>query len=96
MADLAEFLLERISEDEGAAGKRHAVPCGIGGWDGCNCGVPERVLAECEAKRRIVESIASLYPKGAPVPPHLHMKFLALPYADHPDFDPSWRDREDT
>lgn len=46
MSDLAEFLLARIAEDEADAR----------GFDGgyCQWG-SARVLAECEAKRRIVE-----------------------------------------
>lgn len=71
---------------------------------------PARVLAECEAKRRIVEShedagkswsrsggiehacsmcgTADEYPVEWPC---LTLRLLALPYADHPDYDQSWR-----
>jgi hypothetical protein len=45
--------------------------------------VPARVLAECEAKRRIVELISSPGPQA--------LRLLALPYADHPDYLPEWR-----
>lgn len=57
---------------------------------------PARVLAECEAKRRIVEEV---YPalelefggayRGEPAT--LLLQLLALPYADHPDFREEWR-----
>jgi hypothetical protein len=56
---------------------------------------PARVLAECEAKRRIVDNMAAYV---AIVPSHpiadvaLHtLRVLALPYADHPDYDEAWR-----
>jgi hypothetical protein len=54
---------------------------------------PARVLAECEAKRRIVERVAP--------PDELHnsgecsecdvTRLLALPYADHESFKEEWR-----
>ena len=45
-----------------------------------------RVLAECEAKRRIVEWFSGSDPDDQPV-----MKMLALPYISHPDYRPEWR-----
>ncbi|WP_375490209.1 DUF6221 family protein [uncultured Jatrophihabitans sp.] len=42
---------------------------------------PRRVLAECAAKRRIVEQFADV--DGL-------LPLLALPYAGHPDYDASW------
>lgn len=66
----------------------------IARWD------PARVLAECEAKRRIVTEI---YPEldldndtlnyefGATrADPEDVLRLLALPYADHPDYKPEW------
>lgn len=51
-----------------------------------------RALAECEAKRRIVERCSDV---GALMPSeHLAqgvLSLLALPYADHPDCQPEWR-----
>jgi len=44
---------------------------------------PGRVLAECEAKRSIVELISSPGPQA--------LRLLALPYADHPDYLPEWK-----
>lgn len=62
-------------------------------WD------PARVLAECEAKRRIMGLHWTNDPAGpAPIcnlclykPPCETLTYLALPYADHPDYDESWR-----
>ncbi len=60
---------------------------------------PARVLAECEAKRRIVNEIA---PEIADQLAGLSggqilyrddvlLRLLAVPYADHPDYDEAWR-----
>lgn len=65
----------------------------IARWD------PARVLAECEAKRLIVGLHWTNDPTGpAPIcdlclykPPCETVLSLALPYADHPDYDESWR-----
>jgi hypothetical protein len=50
----------------------------IARWD------PARVLAECAAKRRIVEMYAGQH--GQPYVLH----FLTLPYAAHPDYRQEW------
>jgi hypothetical protein len=85
---LTDFLLARIAEDEGAA-QRHgpgASKQGLGDY-------PARVLAECEAKRRIVD----LFPKAAQDGDGWNeagiqvLEALALPYADHPDYREEWR-----
>jgi hypothetical protein len=66
---------------------------------------PARVLAECEAKRRIIEYRYSwnLQAERTPEPPFgailqtqvntadAVLRALALPYADHEDYDESWR-----
>ncbi|MGZ4524215.1 MAG: DUF6221 family protein, partial [Mycobacteriaceae bacterium] len=58
---------------------------------------PARVLAECEAKRRIVERYRVCepnYDEGNRLETRVldwTMRLLALPYADHPDYDPAWR-----
>lgn len=67
--DLAIWLLEQIAEDgrcatvvdpDGLSGQEswHTQRCGYrqGEWqESCDCAVPARVLAECDAKRRIIE-----------------------------------------
>ena len=45
---------------------------------------PARVLAECEAKRQIVQNAQD---PGD----DLFVAILALPYADHPDYREEWR-----
>jgi hypothetical protein len=67
---------------------------------------PARVLAECEAKRLMVRHAAAVskmdnqveheFGTGGPVPwaeDHgvLLLRFLALPYADHPDYQQGWK-----
>ena len=67
---------------------------------------PARVLAEVDAKRRVIgeyESVAySLSVAGPNTPPHgllegatnvlrRTLETLALPYADHPDYQDTWR-----
>ena len=60
---LSEFLLARITEEETIARENrgpeaaHTAACRydqIAFLNGCKCEIPSRVLAECEAKRRIV------------------------------------------
>jgi hypothetical protein len=114
MMTLTEFLLARIAEDEEAAQGATIEPVGSGrtwfdGWSdahpvGRHIGrwAPARVLAECEAKRLIV----NLHWPGHDEEPDpeggcvecgeirghcLTRLYLAIPYADHPQFQPEWR-----
>lgn len=51
-----------------------------------------RVLAECDSKRRIVELFAIAPQEGYELPRGaITLRFLALPYADHSDYNPAWR-----
>lgn len=55
---------------------------------------PARVLADCKAKRRVVECHAHNYRwnQGALGDvAQATLELLALPHADHPDYDESWR-----
>lgn len=45
---------------------------------------PARVLAECRAKRRLVEELGA-FRRGAA------LRLLAMPYADHPDYRQEWK-----
>ena len=127
---LAEFLLARIAEDESRARELAERRRNIWSeelWDGVAVPYsesPARVLAECEAKRRIVESCNdSSRPHRVPMPwpdgeviawkcracdqwcndgasdgdcpvdwrePPSVLRMLALPYADHEDYQPEW------
>lgn len=66
--------------------------------DGCSS--PDRVLVECEAKRRIVVLHGEADEPGFSASPdywagtaHLDevLELLALPYADHPDYRQEWK-----
>lgn len=60
---------------------------------------PARVFAECEAKRRIVSRCDmvlrgrehGMFNDGQAVDANDNLRSLAQVYADHPDFDPTWR-----
>jgi Family of unknown function (DUF6221) len=98
---LVEFLEARIAEDERPV--RQCIEAGddgeVGTWN------LTRVLAECEAKRRIVamaegsEDFTSAMPMpGYAQPFHSPsvdilirvQQLLALPYANHPDYRAEW------
>jgi hypothetical protein len=91
---LAEFLLARIAEDEAQGG--------CGGPDRACAQLADRVLAECEAKQRIVErhapdsigdgsSLHVCHDSLADDTDCVELRALALPYADHPDYRQEWR-----
>ncbi len=92
------FLLARIAEDEAVA--RAAMVMGQGvdtigthslpefaehvtAWQ------PARVLAECEAKRQIVEDATGQHTSS--VEGYAIMRILATVYADHPDYREEWK-----
>jgi len=91
MTDLTEFLLARIAEDEAVAMEarpeeylstrdRSGLRPGLtNGYAHVEC-TSGRVLAECDAKRQLIELTI----------PYVN-KLLALPYADHPDYRSEWR-----
>jgi hypothetical protein len=111
---LTEFLLARIAEDESVANK---YPDLGGNYDHWELGFsfdrdysepmdiaidPARVLAECEAKRRIIDAAVEVarVDLNEPVEPDDQglrdsgvkiLCALAVPYADHPDYLPEWR-----
>lgn len=115
MSGLAEFLLARIADDEAVArdGAEQTYP-GFEPWRLHNqvrhaFGQPSpviasraRVLAECDAKRRIVEESTkeawvieqghrTEWTEGGQAARGTVLRFLALPYADHPDYREEWR-----
>lgn len=111
MSDIVRFLHERITEDEEIATAAAEVGTARGyiidqGGDGNgltydDSGIllvdPARVLAECTAKRKIIEAHDSggawcdhcsgggVNDGGCPT----ILAILSI-YADHPDFDPAW------
>lgn len=70
----------------------------LGSWSlGMHVGSPSpaRVLAECEAKRHIInlhaEAVAESMRSGSTWAYGEVLRRLALPYADHPDYREEWR-----
>jgi hypothetical protein len=57
----------------------------IARWD------PARVLAECEAKREIVEQAGNVIEDEFVDAYHQVMSMLTRPYRDHPDYREEWR-----
>lgn len=64
------------------------------GSDACECHYPARVLAECEAKRRIInlhpEAVAPEMKAGAAWASGEVLRILAVQYAGHPDYQTEW------
>ena len=52
---------------------------------------PARVLAECEAKRRIVQRVVEAMDAPPDEWTYVILCDLALPYADHPDYREEWK-----
>jgi hypothetical protein len=105
---LTEFLLARIAEDEGTAiyaqTRYDLEPEDWGGWwfghqQHYSRYDPARVIAECEAKRRIVERHANSGASGCYICAEaereqvecVEQRILAAVYADHPDYREEWR-----
>jgi len=100
---IVEFLLARIADDEQAAERGRSHP-DRAAYANDNYGYlwvqPSRVLAECEAKRAIIQHHLFDHLDGR----HLcqdamveddecdELRALAAIYSDHPDFDPAWGD----
>jgi hypothetical protein len=105
---LTEFLLARIAEDEGVAreldlGQPEADDSHLYRGEGrMVLTYPARVLAECQAKRHIVELCASAEDRAEQHPDisllkmpaavyGVSVRVLAAVYADHPDYSEAWR-----
>jgi len=99
MTTLTEFLLARIAEREMLArDMQHMAAIGRpllelrgGGTLGRDLVDPARVLAECEAKREVVNAAGYHLEFGRVTPESEDLalsilRALALPYADHPDY----------
>jgi hypothetical protein len=102
---LADFLMARIAEDEAAA-QSAADPMdrigdGMEVWDGKDWRQfpdPARVLAECKAKKKIVERWEDPFgewsaeqAEAARKQKEAALRHLALPFADHPEYREEWR-----
>lgn len=97
---LTDFLLARIEEDYAKA--RDDGADAMTGWQwkhlskaeyarAQNGGIAaaKRLAAECEARLRLVEGAED--EMGLTTAEGWLFPFLALPYADHEDYNPDWR-----
>ena len=111
MDDLVQFLRNRLDDDEATARRvpPNQAPVELralvsrAGEEPYLAIDPARVLAEVDAKRRIIEwhtgQRDDKTPWGKPVVicycgydlPCSTLRLLALPYADHPDYQDEWR-----
>jgi hypothetical protein len=86
---LVGFLLARIDDDQREAAQAAPGRSGaasIARWHRA------RVLAECDAKRRIIELQRNdLRDDPQDWEADEVLRLLALPYADHPDYRAEWR-----
>lgn len=81
-----EFLLARIAEDEADALEDRGDTGMCDALSGVHYSAA-RVLAECQAKRQIVQ----LAVDGFTYNPNQTMRYLAAIYADHPEYREEWR-----
>jgi hypothetical protein len=91
---IPEFLLARIAEDEAEARRWIArrKPWAGESFDVFHAGTEERVLAECEVKRRLVEQISRVREwVGSYAVRDFVLQTLATIYADHPDYREEWK-----
>ena len=98
---LTDFLLARIDDDEAAASRAGSFAPWSEPFQIDNYGhltvQPDRVLADCEAKRQLVEDWQMHAQQEGPEARTVArvllsaLCVLAVPYADHPDYDESWR-----
>lgn len=103
---ITSFLLARLEEDEAAARSDFAAYSMHWPWcdfpgdmpGTCTCNLRARVLAECAAKRAIVELCGvdggvfdDDAPDGIRYDGHPVTRALAAVYADHEQYRPEWK-----
>ncbi|MER5350615.1 DUF6221 family protein [Kitasatospora sp. NPDC002551] len=104
MTDLLAFLHGQLREDERIARAAEPVVDVMYGW--CDLvtdeveverthhqqHLPNRVLAEIAAKRRIIAECCHMIRRGQPEKAGAEwiLQVLAMPYADRPDYRPEW------
>jgi hypothetical protein len=88
VASIVEFLEARIAEDEADA--KPTVELEDDDCRGWAIAYAERVLAECAAKRAIIEAFNPAAPDLDPYVGRDVMAMLAVVYKDHSDYNPEW------
>lgn len=94
--DLVRFLLARI-EDDAAEAKRQVRAAGPGRAPATGVCSPERIRAECEAKRQVIGTLQQqLVLRDQPFEKAIRhqaiymLRALATPYADHVAYRKEW------
>jgi hypothetical protein len=91
---LTAFLLNRIAEDEATIRRvsdTQPVFADLLAESLGDVASPQRMLADCDAKRRIIHACSAT--TGQDVNEFAEwdvLRLLALPYANHPDYQPDW------
>lgn len=100
MSEIVEFVRARIDEDEELAREvedqvRHdrgaQAPGGTAETGAVSLTGVARVLADCEAKRGLLELAEAATADDLPGYATAIRQLLALPYADHADYLDAWR-----
>ncbi|WP_024817083.1 DUF6221 family protein [Arthrobacter sp. 31Y] len=91
MSDLIGFLEARIAEDE----RRASYVREYGDAAAAGLFSPDRAIAECEAKRAIVDAASGYSPElehgdNGEWAFDVTLKALAAVYSDHPDYQQEW------
>ena len=86
MTTLPEFLLARIAEDEADIEGDWAG--GDGGLHIISAPMHDRLIRDCEAKRRIVEDATNMHTSCVELDGVVAL--LATVYANHPDYREEW------
>ena len=94
--DLVRFLLARI-EDDAAQAKRHNRDVANGKSPAPALCSPDRIRAECEAKRQVIGTLQQLlvlrdqpFEKAIRHQAIYMLRALAIPYADHVGYRKEW------
>ena len=94
LQQLVEFLLARIAEHEHIASQLGTDPAMDFRLDKTPLDPWDRVLADCKSKRAIIQLCQATEARGVATDAWVvgseTLRLLALPYADHPDYDPAW------
>ncbi|MFJ1539319.1 DUF6221 family protein [Micromonospora chalcea] len=97
MSDLVKWLRQQFNADEQAAPNVHALDCELtmtAGFSGpCTCGWADRLLAEVDADRAILDLYEQTEFGDLSRRTALEdvIRLRALPRADRPGYRPEWR-----
>lgn len=98
MTTLDEFLLARIAEDNAAWGGAGIARADLSGVETVTSSpqLTQHMISVCEANRQAVGFAAEVSEMGDQLGARVDqgdrlLRILALPYADHRDYSPDWK-----